>query len=122
MKTKTSYSLNHLVLLLLSVGSVWAQRGPQDTWYETKSVALPANIDPGDLIVTSEGTILLSDIGNDVIQSEHPQIMQANEANLSWQDVQKSISVIMKSHQNLNDEKIKNLLLEKVEGFKPVIK
>ena len=61
-------------------------------------------------------------IGNDVIQSEHPQIMQANEANLSWQDVQKSISVIMKSHQNLNDEKIKNLLLEKVEGFKPVIK
>ena len=60
-------------------------------------------------------------IGHDVIQSEHPQIMQANEAKLSWEDVQKSISVIMESYQNLNDENIRNLLLEKVEGFKPVI-
>lgn len=60
-------------------------------------------------------------IGHDVIQSEHPQIMQANEAKLSWEDVQKSISVIMESHKNLNDENIRNLLLEKVEGFKPVI-
>ena len=59
-------------------------------------------------------------IGHDVIQSEHPQIMQANEAKLSWEDVQKSISVIMESHQNLNDENISKLLLEKVEGFKPV--
>lgn len=60
-------------------------------------------------------------IGHDVIQSEHPQIMQANEVKLSWEDVQKSISVIMESHKNLNDENIRNLLLEKVEGFKPVI-
>ena len=60
-------------------------------------------------------------IGHDVIQSEHPQIMQANEAKLSWEDVQKSISVIMESHKNLNDENIRSLLLEKVEGFKPVI-
>ena len=59
-------------------------------------------------------------IGHDVIQSEHPQIMQANEAKLSWEDVQKSISVIMESHQNLNDENISKLLLEKVEGFKLV--
>ena len=47
--------------------------------------------------------------------------MQANEAKLSWKDVKKSISVIIESHQNLNDENIRNLLLEKVEGFKPVI-
>ena len=60
-------------------------------------------------------------IGHDVIQSEHPQIMQAKEAKLSWQDVQKSISIIIDSHQNLNEEKIRNLLLKKVEGFKPVI-
>jgi FlaA1/EpsC-like NDP-sugar epimerase len=60
-------------------------------------------------------------IGHDVIQSEHPQIMQANEAKLSWEDVQKSISIIMESHKNLNDENIRSLLLEKVEGFKPVI-
>jgi FlaA1/EpsC-like NDP-sugar epimerase len=60
-------------------------------------------------------------IGHDVVQSEHPQIMQANEAKLSWEDVQKSISVIMESHKNLNDKNIRSLLLEKVEGFKPVI-
>ena len=60
-------------------------------------------------------------IGHNVIQSEHPQIMQAKEAKLSWQDVQKSISIIIDSHQNLNEEKIRNLLLKKVEGFKPVI-
>ncbi len=60
-------------------------------------------------------------IGHDVIQSEHPQIMQANEAKLSWEDVQKSIIIIMKSHKSLNDENIRSLLIEKVEGFKPVI-
>ena len=60
-------------------------------------------------------------IGHNVIQSKHPQIMQANEAKLSWEDVQKSISEIMESHKNLNDENIRSLLLEKVEGFKPVI-
>ena len=59
-------------------------------------------------------------IGHDVIQSEHPQIMQANEASLSWDDVLKSIDIIVESHQNLNDENIWNLLYEKVEGFKPV--
>ena len=59
-------------------------------------------------------------IGHDVIQSEHPQIMQANEAKLSWEDVQKSISIIIESHQNLDEKKIKKLLLAKVEGFKPV--
>jgi len=60
-------------------------------------------------------------IGHDVIQSEHPQIMQANEAKLSWEDLQKSISIIMESYQNLNDENVRKLLLEKVEGFKTVI-
>jgi hypothetical protein len=47
--------------------SVLAQRGPQDTWYETGKVALPANCDPHDLIVTPEGTLLLTDVGNDKI-------------------------------------------------------
>jgi streptogramin lyase len=47
--------------------SVQAQRGPQDTWYETGKVALPTNCDPYDLIVTPEGTLLLSDYGNDKI-------------------------------------------------------
>lgn len=60
-------------------------------------------------------------IGHDVTQSKHPQIMQANEAKLSLEDVQKSINVIIESHKSLNDENIRSLLLEKVEGFKPVI-
>ena len=58
-------------------------------------------------------------IGHNVIQSQHPQIMQANEVNISWDDVQKSILIIKESHQNLNDENVRKLLLEKVEGYKP---
>ena len=59
-------------------------------------------------------------IGNDVIQSQHPQIMQAKEASLSWVEVQEVINSLIKSYQNLNDEEIKKLLLLKVEGYKPI--
>jgi hypothetical protein len=52
-------------LLVCSIG--WSQRGPQDTWYETGRVALPSGCDPHDLIVTQEGTLLLTDVGNDKI-------------------------------------------------------
>ncbi|MAZ54315.1 MAG: polysaccharide biosynthesis protein [Flavobacteriales bacterium] len=59
-------------------------------------------------------------IGNDVIQSQHPQIMQAKEASLSWVEVQEVINSLIKSYQNLNDEEIKKLLVLKVEGYKPI--
>ena len=59
-------------------------------------------------------------IGHDVIQSEHPQIMQANEAKLSWEDVQECIMKLTDYHANLNEEDIRSLLLEKVEGYQPV--
>jgi FlaA1/EpsC-like NDP-sugar epimerase len=59
-------------------------------------------------------------IGHDVIQSKHPQIMQANEASLSWEDVQESIMKLTDYHANLNEEDIRSLLLEKVEGYQPV--
>ena len=59
-------------------------------------------------------------IGNDVIQSQHPQIMQAKEASLSWVEVQEVINSLIKSYQNLNDEEIKKLLVQKVEGYKPI--
>ena len=59
-------------------------------------------------------------IGNDVIQSQHPQIMQAKEASLSWVEVQEVINSLIKSYKNLDDEEIKKLLIEKVEGYKPV--
>jgi hypothetical protein len=48
--------------------SVQAQRGPQDTWYETGRVALPSGCSPFDIILTRENTLLLSDHGNDKIQ------------------------------------------------------
>lgn len=59
-------------------------------------------------------------IGHDVIQSKHPQIMQANEASLSWEDVQECIMKLKDYHANLNEEDIRSLLLEKVEGYQPV--
>ena len=59
-------------------------------------------------------------IGNDVIKSQHPQIMQAKEASLSWVEVQEVINSLIKSYQNLNDEEIKKLLVQKVEGYKPI--
>tara|TARA_Y100000813_G_scaffold108288_1_gene77458 strand:- start:11252 stop:13108 length:1857 start_codon:yes stop_codon:yes gene_type:complete len=59
-------------------------------------------------------------IGNDVIQSQHPQIMQAKEASFSWAEIQEAINSIIKYHKNLDDEEIKKLLIEKVEGYKPV--
>ena len=59
-------------------------------------------------------------IGNDVIQSQHPQIMQAKEASFSWPEIQEAINSIIKHHKNLDDEEIKKLLIEKVEGYKPV--
>jgi UDP-N-acetylglucosamine 4,6-dehydratase len=59
-------------------------------------------------------------IGHDVIQSKHPQIMQANEASLSWEDVQESIVKISDSHISLNEKDVRKLLLEKIEGYKPV--
>lgn len=56
-----------LTICFLTAFICWGQRGPQDTWYETGSVPLPANCDPRDLIVTLEGTLLLCDAANNKI-------------------------------------------------------
>ena len=58
-------------------------------------------------------------IGKDVIQSKHPQIMQANEDFISWQKVNSLIEEITTSYQNLDDESIRRILIENVEGYKP---
>ncbi len=63
----TIHKFTFLFTTCLLACSVLAQRGPQDTWYETGRVPLPLNCDPHDLIVTQEGTILLTDVGNDKI-------------------------------------------------------
>ena len=56
-----------LTACLLGCSIGWSQRGPQDTWYETDRVPLPSNCDPYDIISTQEGTLLVTDIGNDKI-------------------------------------------------------
>jgi hypothetical protein len=67
MNTKIRSFAFCLTACLLACSQSWAQRGPQDTWYETGSVAMPSSYDIRDLIITPEGTILLSDAGNDKI-------------------------------------------------------
>ena len=67
MKTKTSYSLHPLVLLLLSVGSVWAQRGPQDSWYLDREIDLPimpGMNNPRGIHITANGDIYVCDVGD----------------------------------------------------------
>ena len=58
-------------------------------------------------------------IGKDVIQSKHPQIMQANEDFLSWQKVSSLIEEIKTYHEKLDDDSMKKILIENVEGYKP---
>ena len=58
-------------------------------------------------------------IGKDVVQSKHPQIMQANEDFLSWQKVSSLIEDIKTNHEKLDDDSMKNVLIENVEGYKP---
>jgi hypothetical protein len=63
MKSKTL----PLLLTLVFATHLHAQRGPQDTWYESARVPMPSGCSPHDLIVTPEGTLLLTDTGNDKI-------------------------------------------------------
>jgi FlaA1/EpsC-like NDP-sugar epimerase len=56
-------------------------------------------------------------IGNDVIQSEHPRIMQARESKLSFEEVISCVEII-KSAREIQDEIIvKELLLKYVDGY-----
>lgn len=58
-------------------------------------------------------------IGKDVVQSKHPQIMQANEDFLSWEKVHSLIQKITSIHEHLDDNSMRKLLIENVEGYKP---
>jgi len=61
MNTKIRSFAFCLTACLLAYSQSWAQRGPQDTWYEAKSVALPNSCDPYDIIVLPGGNLLLTD-------------------------------------------------------------
>ena len=67
MKTKTFHSFHPLVLLLLSVGSVWAQRGPQDSWYLDREIDLPqmpGMNSPRGIHISANGDIYVCDVGD----------------------------------------------------------
>ena len=58
-------------------------------------------------------------IGDDVIQSEHPRIMQAREEKLSLDIVKKKITEISKFREKQDDIAIKDILLKNVNGYQP---
>ncbi|MBF90979.1 MAG: polysaccharide biosynthesis protein [Flavobacteriales bacterium] len=58
-------------------------------------------------------------IGDDVVQSNHPRIMQAKEVDLEWAEVEKSIKLIQKAHEEHDEKSVRSLLLKNVDGYKP---
>ena len=57
-------------------------------------------------------------IGSDVIQSEHPRIMQAKEAKLSFEEVLYCIKVIKSAREQQDDRVVKDLLLKYIDGYR----
>ena len=58
-------------------------------------------------------------IGDDVIQSEHPRIMQAREEKLTLDVIEKKVKEIATLREKQNDSSIKDILLKNVNGYKP---
>jgi len=56
-------------------------------------------------------------IGNDVIQSEHPRIMQANEGKLPMAKMLSCIEVIKSAREEQDERIVKELLLKYVDGY-----
>ena len=58
-------------------------------------------------------------IGEDVVQSSHPRIMQATEVDLEWAEVEKAIKIIKKAHEQNDEQSIRSLLIKNIDGYKP---
>ena len=56
-------------------------------------------------------------IGNDVIQSEHPRIMQARESKLLFDVVLSCIRIIKEAREKQDERIVKELLLKYVDGY-----
>tara|TARA_B100000214_G_scaffold141453_1_gene101119 strand:- start:351 stop:1178 length:828 start_codon:yes stop_codon:yes gene_type:complete len=56
-------------------------------------------------------------IGSDVIQSEHPRIMQAKEGKLSFDEVLYCIKVIKLAREKQDEKVVKELLLKYIDGY-----
>ena len=46
--------------------------------------------------------------------------MQATEEDLEWGDIEKSIKIILKAHDENDEQSIRSLLLKNVDGYNPV--
>ena len=57
-------------------------------------------------------------IGSDVIQSEHPRIMQAKESKLSFDEVLHCINIIKSAREEQDENVVKELLLKYIDGYK----
>ncbi|MBE50181.1 MAG: hypothetical protein CMP51_00550 [Flavobacteriales bacterium] len=58
-------------------------------------------------------------IGKDVIQSEHPRIMQAKEESLANEKVEEIVANIVKAYRKQDDAVIKEILINNVSGYIP---
>ena len=56
-------------------------------------------------------------IGSDVIQSEHPRIMQAKESKLSFDEVLNCVEVIRSARENQDEKVVKEVLLKYIDGY-----
>jgi len=56
-------------------------------------------------------------IGSDVVQSEHPRIMQAKESKLSIKEVMYCIEVIKSAREKQDEKVVKQLLLKYIDGY-----
>ncbi|MEC9209218.1 MAG: nucleoside-diphosphate sugar epimerase/dehydratase [Bacteroidota bacterium] len=56
-------------------------------------------------------------IGSDVVQSEHPRIMQAKESTLSFDEVLDCVEVIKSARAKQDEKVVKELLLKYIDGY-----
>ena len=56
-------------------------------------------------------------IGSDVIQSEHPRIMQAKESKLSYDEVLHCVEVIKSAREKQDEKVVKEVLLKYIDGY-----
>ena len=57
-------------------------------------------------------------IGSNVVQSEHPRIMQAKESKLSFDEVSHCVEVIKSARENQDERVVKELLLKYIDGYR----
>jgi UDP-N-acetylglucosamine 4,6-dehydratase len=58
-------------------------------------------------------------IGDDVIATEHPMIMRANEDHLSWDDFKVVLSELLQAVEQDDYDRVRKLLRQTVSGYAP---